>query len=643
MIKLTAREIIGTSREDIWKLVEGEYEVTYDDGHVSLGHKQSIIFNRYCWELIKLYPKTPINANCDVVTFLGDTYFNISTPVKLLEQIFNHICEFNRIYCYKDKDPLLKSVYQVANLIFNEVVHRVSDSVTTLDATDFIDVIEDPDIKDLHERLIPYPESVELTYRGIRAFMNSPEKQGRFVDAYRAKAINENQANQCIGPRGFVTNLDRTVYKKPIMNGFIRGMGDLYEVMAESRTAAKSLNATEDSIRSSEYASRRVQLLTMAIDSVTNEDCRSTEYLDIVLTRKYLSNMKGIWYVENEGDKLKYLKGDEEHLIDKVIKIRSVFGCKTPNPHQICTKCVGRISENFLENSNLGYTSSASLMEMLTQSILSTKHLTHSVKKSAIILDGAVLKYMYSTDENEIFLREDVDFDNLAIVLPSNRLNKLTDVLSLDHTNVALNKLGELETIVIRNLDRGTNETINVAYRDRLSTISRPLLKYIRNVNFDITARGDYIIPLKDFDKKQPLFENSIKETDVLNFVRVVAGLIEVTTTGAVRRSLKEHFFKIVDTIYDQLSVNLSIIQVMVYATTAYNIDDGNFRLGRNSPNMKQAGRAFLFRNRSISQLLVFEKQKNELLNHAPRIFSNEYRSDHPLDVLFRPQDVIDK
>lgn len=43
-------------------------------------------------------------------------------------------------------------------------------------------------------------------------------------------------------------------------------------------------------------------------------------------------------------------------------------------------------------------------MEKSTQSILSTKYLTHSVNKSTIKLEENVNKYFYIDDENNIYI-----------------------------------------------------------------------------------------------------------------------------------------------------------------------------------------------------------------------------------------------
>ncbi|NYW24437.1 hypothetical protein, partial [Escherichia coli] len=154
-----------------------------------------------------------------------------------------------------------------------------------------------PKIEEIHKNIIPIPESVDESYKKIKNYLyTTPNTHNRFIKAYRSKSVNENQANQCIGPRGFITDLDRTVFRQPVLNGFIRGMGNLYELIIESRTAAKSLNANNTHIKTSEYASRRIQLLSMPVQYVADVDCGSTEYFSIFVTKDNIANLKGKYY-----------------------------------------------------------------------------------------------------------------------------------------------------------------------------------------------------------------------------------------------------------------------------------------------------------------------------------------------------------
>lgn len=637
---LTVRDIFQLPRQAVWTALQDDQIVIYEDQvEVRNTHKE-LIFNRYCYDLFQFYPQTPITSVCDVRHIIGDGYYNADTHIKLLETIFKHICEHNQLHYYHQKEPLLKAVFQIVNTLFNEVVHRASASVSTIDATDFVNLMNTEQIKKTHTNLRPTPESIDRAYKEIKQYVNNGEIQNRFVNAYRSKAINENQANQCIGPRGFVTDLNRKVFRKPVLNGFIRGMGNLYELITESLTAAKSLNASDTQIRTSEYASRRIQLLTMSVTGVDIRDCGSTEYFELFLSQSLLENMKGKYYVKEDGQ-LDYLRGDETHLLDKNIKIRTTFGCHAHDPSKICTVCLGKISENFKENSNLGYTMTAFLMEKLTQAILSTKHLTHSVKKALIQLSGAANKYFYADEENNIYLNKDLDLTGLQLILPNSRLSKLVDALNLPHTNIALDKIGELEVIGIRDTKQKSpvSESVDISYRDRMSIITKQLLLYIKSVKTEADSRGNFVIPLDRFPKDMPIFHNPLKETNIISFVNRIASMIETTKDKVF--DPHEKLMNIFTAVIEQFKCNMSVIEVIVYATTTQNVFNHNYRLGRNSPHMRVESKAPLFRSRSLSQLLIFEEQSKEILNNAPILFSNVNRMDHPSDVLFAAQDVV--
>lgn len=632
---LTSSQIFNTPRELIWNIEDKEQLVVYADGKEVLNKKKEIIFNRYCWELFNLYPNTPITSNCDISHILKGKVYDADTHIKVLEAVFSHICEYNQLHIYAHKERLLKLTYEVVNLIYNEIVNRVSDSVSTIDATDFINLVNDPQIKTVHNNLKPTPESVERAYKDIKSYINNASINNRFVAAYRSKSINENQANQCIGPRGFVTDLDRTVFRQPIVNGFIRGMGNLYELVTESRTAAKSLNANDTHIKISEYASRRIQLLTMSVQHVDVNDCGSKDYMEMYITESYLSNMKGKYYVHPETGVLDYIRGNESFLLNKSVKLRTTFGCHAPNMTSICRVCLGKISENFKENSNLGYTVSAFLMEKITQRILSTKHLTHSVKKSLIHLEGAANKYFYTNPENYIFFNKELDLKGLYLVLPNSKLSKLVDVLSLQHTNIALNKVGELELIAMRDTKHKTpvQESVSISYKDRQSIITKELLEYIKTIKLESDARGNFVISLENFNKDWPVFYNPLKETNVVSFVNKIAGMIETNKDKIF--DPQEKFMALFNAVIEQFDCNMSVIEVITYATTTFNAFNNNYRLGRNSMHPRVENKTLLFRHRSISQLLVYEEQQKEILNHAPAIFSNVNRMGHPMDALF--------
>ena len=638
MIDIKARDILNIPVNQIWNITPSSYMIEFEDGVKTKGNHKSIIFNRYCYILFEYYPNTPIISTCDITSVIGNDVYNADTHIKLLETIFKHICVHNGLTQYNQKDPLLKIEYYIANKIFNEFINKISGYMSTIDAVDFLEVVTNDQIKTIQSEIKPFPDSIDKAYKDTKIALSSISKTNRFIKAYKAKSINENQANQCIGPRGFVTDLDRTVFRQPIVNGFIKGMGSLYELIAESRTAAKSLNASDVHIRTSEYASRRIQLLTMSVTNIVNGDCGSKEYMDIYITPSILENIKGKYYVTEDGD-LDYIKGNEKSLVNTIIKVRTTLGCKVNQNDKICSTCLGKISENFDEVSNLGYTMTAFLMEKKSQSILSTKHLTHSVKKSSIKLEGIANKYFYINEDNSIFFNKDLDLEGITIVLPNSRLNKLIDVLNSQHKNIALNKIGELDDIIVKDYKHKhvISDVVNISYKDRSSILTHSLLAYIKSVQLESDARGNFVINMSGYNKEQPLFYNPIKETSIIEFVNKTSNMIENQDMDDPYEKLSTLF----NMVTEQFKFNLAVLEVIVYSTTLTNKYNYDYRLGRNSIHRSVGSRSNLFRHRSLSGLLVFEEQLKEILNRPNIVFSNINRPNHPMDVLFHPEKIV--
>lgn len=646
MQEFTARQIVAMPREEVWRLYESSleesYAIRYEDGITVITPGPHLLFNRYVWELFTLHPKTPIPSTCNMLSIDDLGCYNADTHIRLLETVFRHICQSNGILYYQDKEPMTKKVYEIIDLLHNEVVLRISAHVSTIDATDFVNVIQDPLVVSMQENFRPTAESVDRAYKETRNYMTNASGNNRFVAAYRSKSINDKQANQCIGPRGFMSDLGRTVFRKPIGAGFIRGMETLYDMMTESLTAAKSLNANEKNISDSEYASRRIQILTMVVQRVVNGDCGSTNYAKTILTPALLEAMQGKYYLTEAGT-LSAFTGSETHLLNTEVQVRSVFGCTMQNSTRICSCCLGQIAHNFKENSNLGYTFTAFLMEKITQAIMSTKHLTHSVKKSAVKLEGLANKYLYANEDGDLFFHRDVDLTGLHLVLPNSSLSKLVDVLNLSSkTNVDLARIGEIEEVIVRDTRTRvpTNEKLYLAYKDRLCIITRALLEHIRDSEHESDSRGNFIVPLEKFDKTKPIFNNPLKEANIVAFAKRIASVIETDKDKIADPQEKLHL--LLDTVAERFKMNYSILEVLVYATTAFNPLNGNYKLGRNSSSVVTEKSTELFRHRDFAALGVYQGQNAEIYKHSIYAFSNVKKQNHPMAVFFAPQQAID-
>lgn len=638
----SAREIASMDRQAVWQLGVGKYQVAFDDGKVVTLREREIIFNRYIWELFRLCPSVPILSAHSVSSFTEGGAYNADTHIQMFDAIFKYIVKTLGIRRHIDKEPYLRCIYDAIDNIQNEIVGNAAPSVFTIDATDFVDVAKNPEIVSIAENLQSTPESIERAYKAIKTYVTTNKSTNRFLRAYRAKAVNDNQANQCIGPRGLISDLDRTVYRTPVKSGFIRGMGSLYEMLVESLTAAKSLNANGSNIQTSEYTSRRLQLLSMVVDRIAFGDCGSTEYMRIVVTPQNLECLRGKRYLLADGT-LGTIQGDEEDLFDKIIQIRTTLGCKYHDSSRVCTTCLGEMSGNFEESSNLGYTVTAYLMEKITQSILSTKHLTHSVRKSLIKLEGLGAKYFYANENGDLMFHPDLDLKGLQLILPNSKVGKLVDVLNLQHTNIGLSKIGELEDVVIRDTKHKTpvNEKLYVSYKDRPSVLTRYLLEYIKTCDMQSDPRGNFVIPLDSIDKSKPIFNNPLKETNIISFVNRISSIIELNKDKIT--DPYEKLDLLFTTTLEKFKCNLFVLEVLIYSTTVFNAMNSNYRLGRNSPVAQTESKHPIFHNRDFSALGAYEEQMSAIKDDPIAVFNPHGKQSHPMNVFFVPQHVVSK
>jgi hypothetical protein len=153
--------------------------------------------------------------------------------------------------------------------------------VTTLDITDFVEVNDNPQIVQAEAVAAHTQEGIDGLYSVIKNVLNKDPalNNNQLAKAVRSKLVKVDQTLQCIGPRGFLTDIDSYIYRKPIMQGYFKGIRTLEDSMKESRSAAKALAFSVDPLKKAEYFSRRQQLICQNVKHLYRGDCGSKHYL----------------------------------------------------------------------------------------------------------------------------------------------------------------------------------------------------------------------------------------------------------------------------------------------------------------------------------------------------------------------------
>jgi len=382
------------------------HKVIFEDNVIADMSYKEIIMNRYIWDLITLVPEIAIVSKYNITEHYTNGMYtsksiNKCFEVILKDMINNILIPGNNI---KFLEEIYKHMYVITNAIYNEVVYDNLDYATSININDLLDIQMDPELisamkeVDLKKDIDSINRTYEILDRNIR---HDPKlRDNDIAKAYISGQVNPNQIKQVLASRGYVTEIDGSIFKYPIASSFTLGMKDMYDMAIESRSGAKALHLSNKAIQDSEYFARELQLVTMVVEKLEHVDCGNNDYIDwyvrpgsdTISGKSDLSNMVGKRYLNEKGIE-EYITNDHKFLIGTTVKLRSVMKCRLKNKHNICSACLGELSYGFHEHSNVGHLSATTLTQKLTQSILSTKHLTSSATTGSISLDENAKKF----------------------------------------------------------------------------------------------------------------------------------------------------------------------------------------------------------------------------------------------------------
>lgn len=519
-MKLKARELLKFSIDEMFQVLTGEFSLEFDDGVIETNDKETL-YSMFFWEFHKKYPTTPLLTKHHVKHVLKGGALGSKTHMSLLGHVMWDA--FNS-YPGQDKnqikDDMARLIYEVTNTLYNDLSIRLGEHVTSIDITDFLAITNHDDVRDMLDNLTPDQGSIDLAYGGLRKLLGDSNKltTNPIAHAFRSKLVNDNQVLQCVGPRGYLTDINSLIFPTPVMRGYVKGLRSLHDSFVESRSAAKSLYFSKEPLQETEYFARRLQLLGQVVQNLHEGDCGSTNYLmwhvrkpefeDGVQTYAGdLKNLQGKYYLDDKDNSLKVIKASDHHLFEKTIRLRSVVaGCSHPDPHGVCMTCFGELGVSVPERSNIGHMCTTTMTQQSSQSVLSVKHLDGSS-----VVDGITL-----TDFNKRFFKVSKDqmsymFNDelrkhyeqaFVIINPAEALG-ITDVnLVANVQDLTLTRVCELQVIAIKTITKGAIEItpLPVNIGNRKASFTYEFLNFIKYNQWQLDDKGNYVIDLAGWD-----------------------------------------------------------------------------------------------------------------------------------------------
>lgn len=291
---------------------------------------------------------------------------------------------------YSDKETKEKTVKLLTEIL------DITDQIVRLNSITFSfhDVLTNRiKVDDLKQDLI---ETLNDDMRFSLPHMDKVEKEmmKRFEDIrspliklVKSKARgNQKQMAQQFLSIGYKVDKQSNILKRPIIESLIEGVRDENSYFVQAIGCRNAIIQGTNSVADSGYLNRKLSFGTIDINLSDENDCGADKFLEIEVNKFNKNSLLNGRFIYENG-KTKLVRADEiDSYVGKTVKLRSPITCKCKSG--ICKTCYG-VLYPINKNLSIGLLSATTIAEIITQKLLSTKHLlvAHIEKDNEHIMD----------------------------------------------------------------------------------------------------------------------------------------------------------------------------------------------------------------------------------------------------------------
>lgn len=649
MNQYKARDLLNMTYDQLWALPSEWHEIVFDDGEKLYAKDRITKLSVLLWYPLRAYPDAPILKDYH----LAQTRVTSKSLIKFLNKVIWGIHEWSNETV--DPEVLAKLAIEGKNWLYNETTSRLSPYIATLSIFDIMEVYNHPAVREANVDVEPTTHGIEnISYGKIKeAFNDETQFRGNsIIEGLRSGTQKMEQLLQAFGPRGFPTDINSDIFPEPCKTGYIDGIWGLYENMIESRSGTKALLYNKELLRVTEYFNRKSQLIAQYVQNLHKGDCGG-HLIDFPVMKATLKALKGKYYIDERTGKLEWLRGNEDWLIGKKIKMRSILGCMHSDPQGVCTTCYGRLSFSIPRGTTIGQVSAVSMGDKITSAVLSTKHTDATSAVEQYQIGGIEAKYLrVGTVAETLYLKKELANKGFKLLISRNEAANLADILMIDDLSAyPAAAASELTRIgVVRNVE-GVDEgdVLTVSLYNRRASLSTELLQHIKRVRWDLDARDNIVVDMAGFDFSLPFLTLPNKHVNMYEVMKRIQSFLHSgsDTEGSKLSSDKVGFTSktylknyrdpvdalaaTVSLLNEKFSLNAVHCEVLIYAMMVRSIANRDYRLPK--PGLVGQFEKYnkLMMSRSLAGAMSFEKQHEPLNN--PGSFLSTLRNDHPYDL----------
>ena len=649
VFEIHARELLNKTKEQIWQLPVGWYQVQFDDGEVVKTTSRRCIYSWYCWIFHRMFPQTPLLKK----HHFGMGQMNRSVHRRLLGEGLTDARRTANIVDKERLEQFWRLIYESTNEIWNDCSEELEEYVTSTSAEDVADLLYYPPIKEINDTLqaIPMP-SEEVVTRATRMIENIlmtdiKIAHNPMVRAIKCGAARVAQVLQIVGPIGHRTDVDGKIYQPAITRGYGHGMITLRDTLIESRDACRNIFFQNRPMQMSEWNNRVIQLMTAILSNLHEGDCGSTEYLTITVENKgVLKDIVGSYMMDNEIGMLRPIERDDYGLIGQSVKIRSIIGCRHMDRYGFCATCYGELYYNVPLGTNIGHVAPTEVLGPVGQLILSQKHYNGAATSIKFDLAEGMEKWLLvSEDGLSARLPEELAGSAFTVAFRSKEVRNMLDLDQIEEDEVTGEQLSELTMIYITFNNGLGMETVSVPLSKarNLPVFSMDFISYIRTNGWYINANGQYEIDMRNWDIRKNVLDMPLAQFSAPMYMNLIQEFIRGSTTKGDNTDndtvLKYDYlgdaliaFRNITAL--KLNINITQLAIILQATKIASVQDRDYR----PPIMKSDGVPRKFnenmRYRSVVTAYAFQNHRRTI--YDPLSYLITKRPPHYLDWLMR-------
>lgn len=643
MQKFKARDLLNMDLTQIWSLPDTEIKLVFDDGEIITTGRQTI-FSRYIWEFHREFPHTPLLKSHHI----GDERLSGDTHLTLLGRVHKDSYRSSPIPVdHDDMHRRSREAYRITNLIYNDFQLKCEAWVSGISFIDALEAIHHPEIAKVNANVMPNESPGENTidnaYRVIKKVLMDPKELpgNGFARAARSKMVSMGQILQCLGPRGYTTDIDSRIFRKPILRGFIHGIVNLEDSLKESRSASKALYFSKDQMAASEYTNRNLQLSAATLTNLHLVDCGTTSTTAYHVSPGDLGDLAGKYYMDEKTKAWVPIEGNEKSLIGKTLALRTIFDCVHPDRYGVCVRCAGDVALAYPKDTGIGHHSASALFGPLGQRILSTKHEDGSATFETIIFDVLEKKFVHTgTNSSSVYLNPKLSGLNLKITISAKEAPNLPDIAFVDDVSIMVpGRYSELHRVVFRLEHKGQVETtlVNTCIGTRYGFCSTDMLAYIKQQSWVFDESGNYVVDMSKWDVNKPLFHIPKKHYSAVHHMKAIEAMVKGRGTPEVPSIVdydrpEEALIHLHDLVAAKMSISITHLEILILTAMVEDRENRNYHLPLDRKNAKTTAFLDTMKMRSLAPVMAFQGQVPTM--YSPTSFVLKDRPRHPLDAL---------